>query len=389
MKATFFTREFPPYIYGGAGVHVDQLTKFLSHHIEVDVRCFGDQRMTGSNLTATGYSTNLKTDPSAPVGAKVLPIIATDLAMVAQPIDSDILHCHTWYSMAAGAVGRMLYHRPLVVTAHSLEPLRPWKEEQLGSGYTLSSWLEKTGFVSADRVIAVSQEMRRDILSVYPIPSERVEVVHNGIDPDTYRYTEQRDYPDSLGLGDYLLFVGRISRQKGIFSLLDAFSQLNDLNVKLVLCASSPDEPEILSEMEERLKYQPNCIWLNEMVSKEKVIQLYSHAKAFVCPSVYEPFGIINLEAMACGTPVVASRVGGIPEVIVEGETGLMVQPGEPGPLAEAIRRILTRPEWSRELGANGRIRAEREFSWDVIARRTVDLYQRTCEDFRKTSGNL
>lgn len=376
MKVALFTNEYPPHIYGGAGVHVDYLSKALARLIEVDVRAFGDQQYSGERLQATGFSgwDQLRADQPF---AKVLQTLSTCLAMNSRTLDADLVHCHTWYTFFAGFLAKQLYQIPLVVTMHSLEPLRPWKEEQLGTGYHLSSWIERNGVEHADRVIAVSAEMKEDVLRFYRIDPEKVAVVHNGIDLDQYRPTSDRDYLTEQRISEpYLLFVGRISRQKGILQLLDAFTLLKNPDLKLVLCASSPDTPDLEAEVRAKVGNNPRIIWINQMVPKDKVIQLYSNATLFVCPSVYEPFGIINLEAMACRAPVVASRVGGIKEVVIEGETGFLVSPDNPGELAAAIDRLAADPELRLRFGANGRERVERYFSWDAIASQTAALYE-------------
>lgn len=381
MKVTLFTNEYPPNIYGGAGVHVDYLSKFLAELVEVEVRTFGEQNDGEvANPRAIGFpGWELLSQSKAPF-AKVLQTISINLAINNQPLTADLVHCHTWYTFFAGFLAKLLYRVPLVVTMHSLEPLRPWKEEQLGPGYHLSSWIEKNGVEHADRVIAVSAEMKQDIVNTYQIPPEKVEVVHNGIDLAQYHPVQDRDYLDEQGIDHpYLLFVGRISRQKGILQLLEAMEQLD--HVYLVLCASSPDTPELEKEVREKVKQNPRIKWLNEMVSKDKVIQLYSHATAFICPSIYEPFGIINLEAMACKAPVIASRVGGIKEVVVDGETGFLVPPDDPKELANRIKFALNNPELLAEFREKGRQRVEQYFSWESIAKRTVALYYQVSKE--------
>jgi starch synthase len=376
MKVTLFTNEYPPHIYGGAGVHVDYLSRFLAKYIEVEVRAFGDQAERQPNLQVTGFAGWEALKPKMSF-SRVLNTLAVNLAFNNTALDSQVVHCHTWYTFFAGFLAKQLYHLPLVVTMHSLEPLRPWKEEQLGSGYALSSWIERYTVEQADRVIAVSAEMKADILHYYQIAPEKVVVIHNGIDLEQYKPTTDQSYLAEKGItGPYLLFVGRISRQKGILQLLEAMTYLKDTGLKLVLCASAPDTPELEAQVRQGISANPNIIWINEMVSKAKVIQLYSQALMFVCPSIYEPFGIINLEAMACQTPVVASRVGGIKEVVVDGETGIMVEPDQPLELAAAIRSLSEHPELARQFQIAGRRRVEQYFGWDVIARRTVELYQ-------------
>ncbi|MEW6230219.1 MAG: glycogen synthase, partial [Bacillota bacterium] len=308
--------------------------------------------------------------------SKALSPLSVDLAMAKDPVTTDVIHCHTWYTFMAGFFAKELYGKPLVTTIHSLEPLRPWKEEQLGAAYRLSCWMERTGVIASDRVIAVSKGMKDDILKCYTIPEDRIRVIYNGIDLDEYRPVEtdaaRRDY----GIGDdYVLFVGRMSRQKGIVHLLDAVPCL-PRDVQVVLCAGAPDTEEIEREVMERVAGKTNIVLIREMVPKHKLIELYTHARVFCCPSIYEPFGIINLEAMACETPVVASAVGGIVEVVVNGETGFLVEPGDPQALAHAINTLLQNENLARSFGKAGRRRAEQHFSWESIARQTRALYR-------------
>ncbi|MCP2240963.1 glycogen synthase [Thermoanaerobacterium thermosaccharolyticum] len=385
LKVTIFTNEFPPNIYGGAGVHVDYLTKELSKLMDVDVRCFGEQNTSLNNMNVRGYREweILKKD-SIDKLQKVLGPLSIDVAMVKDPITSDIVHCHTWYTFMAGFLAKMLYDIPLVVTIHSLEPLRPWKKEQLGNGYHLSTWMEKTGVEAADRIIAVSNDSKKDIMKCYNVPEDKIEVIYNGIDLNQYKKTGVNVARKKYGIdGRYILFVGRISRQKGIIHLIDAVKYLPQ-DVKVVLCASSPDTEEIKIEMEEKVKLYPNIIWIDKMVTKEEIIELYSNAEVFVCPSIYEPFGIINLEAMACNTPVVASATGGIKEVVVDGETGFLVEPGNPEDLAEHIKKLLDDRELAATFGANGRKRVEEMFSWESIAKKTYDMYEDVIENYKK-----
>lgn len=385
LKVTIFTNEFPPNIYGGAGVHVDYLTKELSKLMDVDVRCFGDQDFSSGNMIVKGYKEwDIIKKNSLDKLQKVLGPLSIDVAMVNDPITSNIVHCHTWYTFMAGFLAKMLYDIPLVVTIHSLEPLRPWKEEQLGNGYHLSTWMEKTGVEVADRIIAVSNDSKKDIMKCYNVPEDKIEVIYNGIDLNQYKKTDSNIARKKYGIdGRYILFVGRISRQKGIIHLIDAVKYLPQ-DVKVVLCASSPDTEEIKMEMEEKVKLYPNIIWIDKMVTKEEIIELYSNAEVFVCPSIYEPFGIINLEAMACNTPVVASATGGIKEVVVDGETGFLVEPGNPEDLAEHIKKLLDDRELAATFGANGRKRVEEMFSWESIAKKTYDMYEDVIENYKK-----
>jgi glycogen synthase len=326
----------------------------------------------------------------------MLAALSRDLAMVVDPVDADVVHVHTWYTHLAGVLVRLAYGIPLVLTVHSLEPLRPWKREQLGGGYEVSSWVERTAIESADAVIAVSQGTREDVLRLFDVTPERVHVIHNGIDPDFYHPDPATDALERHGVDPsvpYVLFVGRITRQKGIVHLARAIRHL-DPGVGVVLCAGQPDTPEIGREMAEAVAAaqaeRPNVVWIGEMVSRNDVRQLYSHASVFCCPSVYEPFGIINLEAAACETPVVASAVGGIPEVVVDGETGLLVpvelqlddpmSPVDPDRfelnLAGAINALMADPAAREAMGRAGRRRAVEVFGWESIARQTVDLYR-------------
>ncbi|MCR4425643.1 MAG: glycogen synthase [Firmicutes bacterium] len=376
------TNEYPPNIYGGAGVHVDYLSSALARLMRVEVRCFGERETTEDPFPVKGYRAwpdlSRGSDPRL---KKVLDPMSADLDMVKDPIHSDIVHCHTWYTFFAGFLAKTLYGVKLVTTIHSLEPLRPWKEEQLGRGYRLSAWMEKVGIENSDLVIAVSGGMREDILRHFAIPAEKVRVVHNGIDLSQYRKTEDKSALADLGVREpYILFVGRISRQKGIMHLLDAVPHLRS-GVGVVLCAGAPDTPGIRDELAARVRDMQNVVWIDRMLPRNQVVQLYSHASVFVCPSVYEPFGIINLEAMACETPVVATRVGGIPEVVVDGRTGLLVPPADPRALAGAINQVLGSPELARMFGRAGRARVEETFSWDAIARQTVDLYVEAAEE--------
>jgi glycogen synthase len=322
--------------------------------------------------------------------------MSRDVAMALDPVEADVAHCHTWYVHLAGLLARAAYALPLAVTVHSLEPLRPWKREQLGGGYDLSTWVERTALETADGVIAVSQGTRDDLLRLFDLRPERVHVIHNGIDPDFYAPDPGTDALERYGVDPslpYVLFVGRVTRQKGIVHLVRALRHV-DPDIGVVLCAGQPDTPEIAAEMEagvaEARAHRSNLVWIPEMVSRPDVRQLYSHAALFVCPSVYEPFGIINLEAMACETPVVASAVGGIPEVVVHGETGVLVplvlSPDDPmSPtdpegyaldLADAVNRVMADAPLRARMGAAGRRRAVESFSWSSIADQTVALYR-------------
>ena len=390
MKALMLTREYPPHIYGGAGVVVDQLTQALSKRMPVEVRCFGPREPSSGPITVRGYTPweRLKADQNGPLFAPALETLSIDLAMARDPVDADVAHAHTWYADMAGLWIRTLHRIPLVVTLHSMEPLRPWKADQLGSGYLLSSWIEKTAVESADRVIAVSAKMRDDILQHFQADPKKVEVIHNGIDPSRFVRTEGREHLERLGVkSPYVLYVGRITDQKGIFHLLDAARQLPE-GVQVVLCASAPDTPEIEERLRKAVPQHPNVKWIYEMVPLDVVKQLYSHAAVFACPSVYEPFGLINLEAMACETPVVASAVGGIVEVVEDGTTGILVPPARPDELAAALRRVLDDTGLARAMGKAGRKRVEEKFSWASVAARTEEVYADAIAEFKRTSGD-
>jgi glycogen synthase len=395
MKTLLLTNEYPPHIYGGAGVHVEFLSRELAKLIDVEVRCFGDQDVDEGRLRVRGYA-----EPSGMTAPEYLkPVFGAmgrDLAWAGTATDANVVHCHTWYSHLGGILIHEGYEIPLVVTVHSLEPLRPWKREQLRGGYDVSYWVEQMALGMADAVIAVSRGTSDDILRVSPVKPERVHVIYNGIDTSLYRPVSEMDALERYGIDGgrpYVLFVGRITRQKGIVHLARAIPSV-DPSAQVVLCAGAPDTPEIAVEMEEAVddasRRRGGVIWIQEMLPRADVIQLYSHASVFCCPSIYEPFGIINLEAMACGTPVVGSAVGGIPEVVVDGETGILVpleqqkvSPFEPldpqrfsGDLAAALNRLLGDTALREKMGRAGRERVEREFAWSAIARQTVELYQ-------------
>jgi glycogen synthase len=390
MKALMLTREYPPHIYGGAGVVVDQLTQALARRMAVEVRCFGERPPSTGPVTVRGYTPweRLRADAGGPRFAPALETLSIGLAMARDPVDADVAHAHTWYADMAGLWIRTVHRIPLVVTLHSMEPLRPWKADQLGSGYLLSSWIEKTAVEAADRVIAVSAQMREDILAHFQADPAKVVVIHNGIDPERFVRTEAKDHLERLGVKPpYVLFVGRITDQKGIFHLLEAARML-PAGVQVVLCASAPDTPEIEERLKKAVPTHPNVKWIYEMVPVPVVSQLYSHAAVFACPSVYEPFGLINLEAMACETAVVASGVGGILEVVEDGTTGLLVPPGRPEELAHALKRLLADPERARAMGRAGRKRVEDKFSWASVAARTQEIYAEAIDEFKRASGD-
>jgi alpha-maltose-1-phosphate synthase len=395
VKVLFLTNEYPPHVYGGAGVHVDYLSRQLAKLFTVEVRCFGDQRLERQNLKVTGYELDTSSFSCPRPLRSVFGAVRRCIDFNSTNIDADLVHCHTWYSHFGGILAKKNYAIPLVITVHSLEPLRPWKREQLAGGYDFSLWVEKTALEMADAVIAVSNETKNDIERLFNVDPARVHVIHNGIDLDEYHKVNSIEALKRYGIDEkkpYLLFVGRITRQKGIIHLVRAI-QFMDTGFQIVLCAGAPDTMEIAAEMkravEEAKKARPDIIWIEEMVDKKTVIELYSHAAVFCCPSIYEPFGIINLEAMACATAVVATAVGGIKEVVVDGVTGFLVpieqmkeSPFEPlspekfsRDLATQINQLMADHELREKFGAAGRKRAEEKFSWNAIARETQQLY--------------
>ena len=397
MKALFYTREFPPYVYGGAGVHVEYLAAELAKLIEIDVRSFGDQDEKTGNLTVKGFPyDNPVFDDTDDKLKAVLKTLSTCIHMNAEDIDADVVHCHTWYAHFAGIIAKLCYGIPLVITTHSLEPLRPWKREQLGRGYDASSWVEKTAIEMADALIAVSKETKEDVLKYFDVDEKKVKVIYNGINLEEYVVTDEISTLERYSIDrskPYVLFVGRITRQKGIIHLVNAIKYI-DPDTQIVLCAGAPDTQEIGKEMEvsvnEVKKTRHNVIWIDEMLPKEEVIQLYSHADVFCCPSIYEPFGIINIEAMACKTAVVASAVGGIKEVVVNGETGILVpveqqkvapfEPIDPDKfakdLADGVNKVINNKELRESMAINGRKRVEEHFDWIAIAKQVEELYK-------------
>ena len=405
-KVALLSKEYPPFVYGGAGVHVEYLARALAKSIDVEVRCFGDQQATEGRLAVRGYpqwqETQRGTDPRF-VGA--VDAFARSLAMAKDTLDAELVHCHTWYTDMGGVIASKLWGVPSVLTIHSLEPLRPWKVEQLGNAYHLSAWMERTAITEADAIVAVSRETKADVLRLFDVDPARVHVIHNGIDLDEYRAVPGVDVLTRQGIDPsrpFLLFVGRITRQKGIIHLVNAIPKI-DPSLQIVLCAGAPDTPEIGEEMASGVARvageRPGVIWIREMLPRADVIQLYTHAAMFCCPSVYEPFGIINLEAMACETAVVATSVGGIPEVVVPEETGLLVDPGlatgsfEPTDpagfadrLAEAVNRLAGDKALRDRFGAAGRKRVEAHFSWDAIADQTLGLYAKVLDHHAQRS---
>lgn len=396
MKSLFLSNEYPPYIYGGAGVHVEYLTRELAKLMEVEVRCFGDQESSSPNLSVHGSGLDAS-GWTCPANLKsVFGALQRNLDFNTRGIDAQVVHLHTWYAHFGGILAKLNYGIPMVLTVHSLEPLRPWKREQLGGGYDFTLWLEKTAIEMADAVIAVSEETKYDILRLFHVDPHKIHVIHNGIDSVEYHRIEAPEVLIKHGVNPdipYVLFVGRITRQKGIIHLVRAIQQMNP-GFQIVLCAGAPDTPEILAEMEAAVAaaqaHREDIIWIQSMLPVQEKIAMYSHASVFCCPSIYEPFGIINLEAMACETAVVASAVGGIKEVVVPGETGILVpldqQTESPfeatdparfaSDLAQGINQLMADPELCRRMAIAGRQRAVDRFSWTSIAERTKALYE-------------
>jgi starch synthase len=379
LRVALLTREYPPEVYGGAGVHVEYLARELAPFVDVTVHCQGKPRSTA--VAHSPWSLLAEANSA-------LQTLSTDLSMVAALDGAQVAHSHTWYANLAGHLGGLLHDIPHIVTVHSLEPLRPWKAEQLGGGYALSSWAEKVSVEGAAAIVAVSEGMRADLLSAYPdVDPGKVHVIYNGIDAEQYSPDPNTDVIERYGVDlrkPSVVFVGRITRQKGVPVLLRAAAHL-DPEVQLVLCAGAPDTPELGAEVaglvDELRKTRSGVIWLSGMLSKREVIQLLSHSTLFACPSVYEPLGIVNLEAMACGTAVVASKTGGIPEVVADGETGLLVPPDEPEALAESINALTRDLDRARAMGAAGRERAATQFDWARIAGQTAELYRRVVDE--------
>jgi starch synthase len=401
MRITILTNEYPPYVYGGAGVHVEYLSNKLAEleggkHV-IQILCFGDQKKHSGNLKVEGIHSPSHLAFQEPGHEKLFDALFRNIRMTESVQETNIVHCHTWYTYLAGCLIKEVFNVPRVLTTHSLEPQRPWKEEQLGSAYRASTWLEKTAYQNADGVIAVSQAMKTGVHECYQVPFERIWVIPNGIDSNQYRPTMNPPLLASYEINPdkpFILFVGRITRQKGIIHLVNAIQYLSS-GIQIVLCAGAPDTEEIGREMEQKVNQArsrtPNeIVWIPQWIPKSDLIVLYSHASFFVCPSIYEPFGIINLEAMACGTPVVASAVGGIPEVVVPGETGLLVsfepvdgnnrEPKDPEKfskdLANAINSLLSSPEKIKIMGTKSRERVVKHFSWKSIARKTLEFYK-------------
>ena len=399
MNIVLLSNEYPPNIYGGAGVHVDYLSRELAKlnrgTLNLQVFCFGEQRERVENMVVVGIPERQNVPSQDPRHKKLLDSLYRNLIMAGSVREADLVHCHTWYTHFAGCLLKQILGVPLVLTIHSLEPHRPWKEEQLGSGYKASTWLEKTALLNADGIIAVSRSMLEDVQQLYGVSSEKIHVIHNGIDLDRYKPTFDKEILESYGINPdkpFILFVGRITRQKGIIHLVNGLPYV-DREIQVVLCAGAPDTEDIDREMKQRVETVRaatgnQIIWISEFLPEDHIVVLNSHASVFVCPSVYEPFGIINLEAMACNTPVVASAVGGIPEVVVHNETGLLVdfesgnnfEPKHPEQfsrdLAAAINQLLASREKLEAMGAASRMRVEQHFSWENISRQTLDYYR-------------
>ena len=405
MKIALFTNEFPPNIYGGAGVHIDFLSQELAKLGQIEVRCFGDQKVALENMNVVGITSSLtKMEDPNNTHIKMFHNLSKNVEMAQATPDTDIIHCHTWYSHLAGIFTRELLQVPLILTTHSLETHRPWKVEQLGNGYFLSRWIEQSAYKLADGIIAVSEQMKEDVIEAYGVAKEKVTVIHNGIDPEFYKPTFDNSLLEEYGIDPnipFVLFVGRITRQKGISQLIAAAKHFNK-NSQIVLCAGAPDTKEIALETEALIadlrKERDGVILISEMLPREKIKVLYSHARVFACPSLYEPFGIINLEAMACETPVVGSHVGGIPEIIVEGATGYLVplqsvsrtdfNPLNPEAFqkdfASKINILLDDEALATAMGKAGRVRVLQIFSWESIAKTTFNYYQEVISKFKK-----
>jgi starch synthase len=399
MKTLFLTNEYPPYTYGGAGVHVDYLSRELAKLMDVEVRTFGDQNDTlNEHLRVQGFPKDTAHYTCPKPLRSAFAAISRCVDFNAADIDANVVHCHTWYSHFGGILAKLNYGIPFVLTVHSLEPLRPWKREQLGGGYDFTCWVEKTAMEMADAIVAVSHETKEDVLRLFNVDEKRVHIIYNGIDPDEYRISGSRAALTANGVDTdkpYVLFVGRIARQKGIVHLVNAIKYF-DPGFQVVLCAGAPDTPEIAAEMKQAVDAaqqahgKEGIIWIEKMLDKPSVIELYANAAVFCCPSIYEPFGIINLEAMACETAVVASAVGGIKEVVVDGETGFLVpleqmkespfEPVDPDrfarDLAAKVNVLMADPAMRERFGKAGRQRALDKFSWSAIAEQTRALYE-------------
>jgi starch synthase len=407
MRIALLSNEYPPHIYGGAGVHVDYLARELvtlengNHYFQI--LCFGEQKARSENSLVQGITSREHLPFQDSRHKKLFDALYRNLLMAGSVNEADLVHCHTWYTHFAGCLLKELLDIPLIVTVHSLEPHRPWKEEQLANAYAVSTWLEKTALLNADGIIAVSQSMKEDVQQLYGISPEMIRVIHNGIDLDHYKPTFDAEIIRSYGINpnkSFVLFVGRITRQKGIIHLVNGLPYI-ERDTQIVLCAGAADTEKIDGEMKQRVEEvrastDNQIIWIPEFLPEDHMVVLYSHASLFVCPSVYEPFGIINLEAMACNTPVVASAVGGIREVVVHNETGLLVdldlgdnlEPKHPEQfsrdLASAINQLLASPEKLKAMGRKSRNRVEQHFGWGNIARQTLAYYREVITAYRR-----
>lgn len=381
VKVTFLTWEYPPHVYGGAGVHVQSLVHNLKNQIEIEIRTVLPEGSEATEVEEVGgikilrypQWELLKSDAQF---STVLSTFSTDLAMVKNPIDGQIIHAHTWYTGLAGYYAKQLYDQRLIMTVHSLEPKRPWKAQTLGNSYRLSAWAEKTGLEACDRIIAVSRADEKDIIKCFSVSPDKIKVIPNGVDAEAFHHHEDHSILKKYGVKKpYIFFLGRLSRQKGIFDLVSAVPKL-PRETEVVLVTGAPDEAGLTEELHKKLEDSKKIIWINKMLPMNEVIPLLSGASVFVAPSIYEPFGIMNLEAMACARPVVSTRVGGIVDVVVDGQTGLLVSPGRPEELADAVNRILSNPTLGERMGKAGRTRIETLFTWKKVAKDTLSLYQ-------------
>ncbi|NBC31158.1 MAG: glycogen synthase [Alphaproteobacteria bacterium] len=397
MRILLLTNEYPPYIYGGAGVHIEYLSRELAKLADVEVRTFHDQDQPEAQPKVRGTRYDTSAFSGCPKEfVSPLKALGTCLVFNGQGVQADVVHCHTWYTQFGGILAKMLYQIPFVLTVHSLEPLRPWKRDQLGNGYQLSSWVERTAIEMADAVIAVSNSTRDDVIRLFNVDPNKVPVIPNGIDTEEYQPRQAPEVLRKYGIDPerpYCLFVGRVTRQKGVLYLLQSVPAI-DPRMQIVLAAGESDTPEMQKDFEAQVQAlqaeRPGVVFIPQMLGLETKVVLYSHAAVFCCPSIYEPFGIINLEAMACGTPVVGSALGGIKEVVIDGETGFLVDAGiDPQPphdpldggafaarLAEAINRFVDNADLAAEMGRKGRQRVIDHYSWSSVAQQTLDLYK-------------
>ena len=374
MKVSILTLEYPPNVYGGVGTHIENLVRNLSKFVEIEVRTV---RAGINKPEVREYEPWNLFDGKYPRD-KAFKTLSLNLAMVRDEIDADIIHTHTWYTNFAGSLGKKMYGKKLISTVHSLEPLRPWKRAALQEGYDLSIWMEEIGLKSSDKIIAVSRGMKEDIMRVYSIPEERIEVIHNGIDIEKFRKKRNEEFIRNLGLEDgYVLFVGRLTKQKGIDTLIEASGEIK---AKIVLVTGKEDSKETYNYYREKIAGKENIVWLHRYFTLEQLVHLYTHASVFVSPSIYEPFGITNLEAMACKVPVVGSNVGGIKEIIRDRVDGFLIPPRDPKTLTRRVNLLLKNNALRNEMGKRARERAK-EFSWGKVAQKTYELYRGVLED--------